>query len=92
MIFFTKSDLFYNYRWTTNEGDPRLAGEPDDSYFNPEEGFEILYLINSFGIRNKAEVPVIGNKAERMIKSGLPQTIRSQADVMKWLEENWSHY
>lgn len=92
MTFFKRSDMLYDYRWTTGENDLKLKGEPDHSEFDPQEGCEVLYLINKFGQKHNAEVPVIGNKVEKMIKNGLPQSIRTHEHIMKWLEENWSHY
>ena len=91
MDFFSKSDLHYSYEWTTGENDPRLNGEPDHSPFNPNEGREVLYLINHFGKKHKAEVPVIGSKAEQLIKVGLPTDIQTQKEAAKWLEQHWTH-
>lgn len=91
MDFFARPDLHYSYEWTTEENDPRLHGEPDHSLFNPNEGREVLYVINQFGKKHKAEVPVIGIKAERLIKVGLPAEIRTQKEAVQWLEQHWAH-
>lgn len=45
----TKSDLNYEYSWTsTKEDDPKISGEPDRTLLNRNEGYEVLYFINKF--------------------------------------------
>lgn len=91
MSSFGKSDLKYKYTWTTTGGDnPKLVGEPDSSLFNRNEGYEVLYLLNKFMEKHNLKQKSSFLKAERMINEDLPSNVRSQANVMKWLEDNWN--
>jgi hypothetical protein len=83
----SKSDLLYkDYSWTAIQGDnPKITGVPDSTLFNRHEGYEVLYLINHFALRNMGDA----NKLEKMIKNELPSDVRSQANVKNWLTENW---
>ena len=92
MGFYKKSDLIYDYHWTTDPDDPRIQGEPGTDKFNREEGSEMLYLINSFASRHDIEIITVGNKIERLVRFQLPKTIQTQQEIVKWLEENWSRY
>lgn len=41
------SSLSQSYLWLTNgNNDPKLQGEPDNSVFNKENGYEVVYMIN----------------------------------------------
>lgn len=88
-----KSDLQYKYSWTTiGDDDSKIKGEPDSSLFNRQEGFEVLYLINKFAEKNNFKQKESGLKTERLIKEYLPGNVRSQANVVSWLEANWKEY
>jgi hypothetical protein len=92
ILFYHKTDLLFNYDWTTEEYNPKLRGHPDYSLFNRNQGWEVLYIINQFGKKNRAEVLVIGHKAEKMIRNHLPETACTQINVMDWMKLNWSKY
>lgn len=85
---FKQSDLIYkDYSWTAIKGDdPKVTGVPDSTLFNRREGYEVLYLINTFDLRNMNDA----NKLEKMIRSELPSETRSQINVKKWLRDNWA--
>ena len=92
MSFYMKDDLAFTYQWSTPEYDPKLKGSADYSLFDSQQGWEVLYLINQFGKKHRAEVKVIGHKAERLIRNHLPPTACTQKNVIDWLEINWSKY
>ncbi len=52
MILFSRRNLHYSdYKWTAYaQNDPHVAGKPDDTLFNKEEGNEVVYLINKLMI------------------------------------------
>ena len=91
-VFYKKNDLVYTYNWTTEVVDPKLQGEPGLHEFNREEGWEMLYLINTFGKMHDVEIITVGNKIEKMVRFALPNAISTQKEVMDWLEENWSRH
>ena len=49
MALLTKSDLQFDYSWTAlGDDDPRIIGEPDSTWSNRHEGYEVLAFINRF--------------------------------------------
>lgn len=87
------SDLRYPYpKGATAGDDARLRGEPDQSLFNRGESYEVLYLVNKFCDKNKFKKIVSGQKVERLIQKHLPGDIRSQVNVMQWLDNNYSRF
>lgn len=90
---FTRSDLLNDdYKWTTGkEDDSMLQGKPDNSLFNKREGYEVLYMINSFRFAGNSPSVLQGQKIEKMIRH-LPGTARSKEDVRRWIIDNWKNY
>ncbi|WP_428567776.1 MAG: hypothetical protein ACP59X_08415 [Solidesulfovibrio sp. DCME] len=93
MALLTKSDLRHSYSWTTYATDnPKITGEPDSTLLNRNEGYEVLYMINSFAKKHALANKQSGLKTEKMIKEHLPGDIRQQSKVAKWLADNWKEY
>lgn len=93
MPLLRRSDLQFQYSWTTIPGDdPRVSGPPDSTLFSRSEGYEVLYLINAFAEKHNFKEKASGLKAERLIKENLPSDVRSQKKVVAWLEQNWKAY
>lgn len=91
MAYFTRSNLQYNYYWTTTQGDSKLTGEPDHSLLSRTEGYEVLYMINKImSIRSLSSVSE-GQKIERMIHQA-PSNYHSQAHIKTWIDNNWNRY
>jgi hypothetical protein len=93
MTTISKHDLQFAYSWTASGHDnPRLTGSPDAVLFNRREGYEVLDFINRFcAAHNVGGLPLNKThalKAERMLQK-VPGTVRSHANVTKWLLENW---
>ena len=87
---FKKSDLQYDYRWTTTDGDdPKITGKADSVFLNRGEGYEVLPFINTFLGNNDLDTKEDGLKVEKMIKEDLPSDIRSRENVAEWLLDNW---
>lgn len=92
MTLLTRSDLKNSYSWTTIGGDnPKITGTPDSTLFNRREGYEVLYLINTFADKHSFKQKASGLKIERMLKD-LPSATRKQTDVVAWIEHNWDNY
>lgn len=90
MPVITKADLKYQYQWSAiPPDDPRVTGKPDSTLLNRREGYEVLPFLNRFADKHKGNKD-IALKAERLINTILPGTVRSHANVTDWLERNWA--
>ena len=86
MAVITKQSLQYQYSWTAiPPDDARSTGMPDSVLLNRQEGYEMLHFLNRI-----SQSPETALKAERMIKTSLPGTVRSREHVLKWLQDNWA--
>lgn len=93
MGLLSRNDLRYKYKWeAAGEDDPTITGKPDSSELNREEGYEVLHFINKFSAKNNFKQKASGLKTEKLIKEHLPGSIRSRANVEKWIVENWKKY
>lgn len=90
MVFFFKKNLFYNdYKWTEySNKDAHVHGKPDDTVFNRKEGYEVLYLINKMMELWDYRLSDSGVKIEKLIHDQLPSEIKTQADVVQWVQQN----
>ena len=93
MALINKNELYYQYSWKVLVGDdPSISGEPDSTLLNRNEGYEMLYLINKFSEKHGFRNVQSAIKVERLIKEHVPTEIRSQVDIVRWLETNWDKY
>jgi hypothetical protein len=93
MPLLQKSDLQFVYSWTAiPPDDPKVTGKPDSTFLNRSEGYEVLAFINRLAVTNNWKQKASGLKTERLIKKHLPNDTRSQANVRKWLVDNWKTY
>jgi hypothetical protein len=93
MALLSSSDLQYSYNETATPNDnPNLRGEPDRTFVNRQEKYEVLYFINRLAEIKGWKQKDIGLKAERLIKKHLPSNIRSRENITNWLENNWDLY
>lgn len=93
MALLSKNDLQFQYSWTAiAPDDARVTGVPDSTLLNRNEGYEVLAFLNRLAQASKWTNTAPALKAERMIKSQLPGSIRSHKNVWQWLVENWKHY
>ncbi len=90
MALLSRTELKYQYSWTAVKGDdPKVSGEPDSTLLNRNEGYEMLYLINKFAEIQNFKNKESGYKVEKMIKTKVPSSIRSQKDIKDWIVQNW---
>ena len=88
MATIARNQLRQTYSWTSIAPDnPRVTGHPDSDLLNRHEGYEVLDFLNRY-----CSDLVSALKAERMIRNNLPVTIRSRANVLRWLQDNWSKH
>jgi hypothetical protein len=88
--FYDKEDLIYSYRWSQySEKDPRISGDPDNTWLDRAQGGEILYLINLFAAKRSFTSKHSGSKIEKMLNLYVPADINTQMEVINWIEERW---
>ena len=88
-IKLTRSDLKFEYTWTAYPSDdPKISGHPDDTLFNRQQGYEVLYLINKLLELWNWNQKESGLRIEKLIKTDLPGNIRSQKNMKEWLSKN----
>jgi hypothetical protein len=93
MGLLSSGDLQYPYSNTATANDnPNLRGEPDRTFVNRHEKYEVLYFINKLAEINGWKQKETGLKAERLIKLYLPPNIRSRENITRWLENNWDNF
>lgn len=90
MILFSRRNLIYSdYKWTSYvTSDPRIHGKPDNTFFDREEGNEVVYLINKLMLLWDYRFSNTGNKMERLIHDSLPSSIQTQEEVRDWVKTN----
>lgn len=90
-----QGNLKYEYSWTHTVNDNPHKRELDSHKFNREEGYEVLYLLNSLpGVVDTDAPRSIGNFRiyEIMIHEYLPSKIRRTKDVEEWLTHSFPEY
>lgn len=88
MTIISRQSLQFPYSWTAiPPDDARVTGKADATFLNRNEGYEILAFLN-----RTCKTLEMALKAERLIKSHLPGSIRSRANVLDWLQTNWNVY
>ena len=90
MVLFAKSNLYYkDYSWTIYpKNDPKISGKPDDTLFDRNEGYEVVYLINKLMMIWSYRFVNTGNKIEKLIHDKLPSDQNTQEEVKDWIEQN----
>jgi hypothetical protein len=90
MILFAKSNLYYkDYSWTNYpKNNPKIDGKPDDTLFDKNEGYEVVYLINKLMMLWNYRFVNTGNKIEKLIHDKLPSDQNKQEEVKDWIEQN----
>lgn len=86
MANFTKTNLSLDhYTWDAlPDDDPHVTGEPDSTLFNRQQGYEVLYMLNTV---LSASAPITAlHEGEQLIRDELPSDTRKQLDVKKWLD------
>lgn len=72
--------------------DPTKRGAPDNFLLNRNEWYEMLYFVNKFANTYRNSKPSAALKAERLIKTVVPMTLRSQQHIESYLLQYWDIY
>jgi len=72
--------------------DVRVSGIPDKTVFNRNEASEVHYLITRFASVKRLKLKKSLVKVAEVIDKELPEEVKTQVDVMKWLQKNWTKF
>lgn len=83
-MLYSKNDLAHNdYDWASGAV---YSGSPTRRTFDPFNGEQVLFIINSF-CKSLAGVSVAeAQKIEALIRNKLPINAKSEISVVRWLE------
>ena len=70
---------------------PKIIGGTDHAQLNREEGYEMLYFINSLAKSWGWPYSSVSTyqKLEQIIKINVPSTIRTHSGIKSWIETNY---
>lgn len=87
----TSDDLHYKneYSWRAVPGDNPNKTKEDAERFSRNEGYEVLYLLNSLTANGKDLVKRTRLVCEWMIRTELPPTTQGRSNVINWIVENY---
>ncbi|RXK58572.1 hypothetical protein ESA94_18240 [Lacibacter luteus] len=91
---YTKSNMYYDdYKWSAraDHDNPKIIGGTDHAQLNREEGYEMLYFINSLAKTWNWKNPSIGSfqKLEKIIRKEVPSSIRTHSGIKTWIAQNY---
>ncbi|RYY57872.1 MAG: hypothetical protein EOO09_01190 [Chitinophagaceae bacterium] len=89
MQFLRENMGFTHYRWENEESGviPVFSGEPSRRVFDPYNGHQVLFLINSY-ITEAGDLTVVeARSVESRIAHKLPLGLKSERSVLNWLLE-----
>jgi hypothetical protein len=92
MANFKRSDLKLHYSWTASaENDnAKITGFPDNVLLDRHEGYEVLPFLNRYMTEKAWSSLSTLNRLEDALRDRLPGSIRSHANIRKWLNDNFS--
>ncbi|MCW1962252.1 hypothetical protein [Chryseobacterium viscerum] len=94
MKYLQSQMVFKDYKWTAkaDHDNPKFIGAQDAAMLNRQEGYEMLYFINSLATTwnwNNATVSSFQN-LERIIKTEVPSNIRKHGEIKSWIEKQYA--
>jgi hypothetical protein len=84
-MLFLKEHLSGNYQWAIESRNSFFSGSPTRRLFDRLNGFQVLYIINSFGEQSENFSVEEGKKIESLILNHLPLNPFSELSVINWL-------
>ncbi|WP_459212494.1 hypothetical protein [Aquimarina rhabdastrellae] len=90
MLQISIDNLTLDYSWSAYGGDdPKVTGKIDSTLLNRNEGYEILYFINSFLKKHTFLSSLTDVKKLEDLIQKAPTNIRSQENIRNWIEQEW---
>ena len=84
-MLFLKEHLSGNYHWEIESRNSSYNGSPTRRLFDRLNGFQVLYIINSFGEQTENFSVEEGKKIENLLLNHLPLNPFSELSVINWL-------
>ena len=85
---FVREDLKGDhYTWNEDVNLSAFQGQPSRRLFNRYDGYQVLFLINSYASQAGGNDPQVGQRMESLIMHDLPLDARSEISVLNWLKE-----
>lgn len=84
--------VYKDYKWLAkaDHDNPEFIGAQEASMLNRDEGYEMLYFINSLALTWKWNDSLASRqKLERIIKEEVPSNIRTHSGIKNWIEQNY---
>jgi len=76
-----------HYTWNEDVNLSTFQGQPSRRLFNRYDGYQVLFLINSYSSQAGNFDPEMSQKMEELIMHDLPLDARSEISVLNWLKE-----
>lgn len=90
-MLYLKEHMTYQYDWLPQTAS-RYTGSPSRRLFDPRNGIQVLFIINSFcqsiGLTSIGD----GRKLEELIYTQLPEDMKSELTVFNWLKGIYLYY
>tara|TARA_R110001606_G_scaffold341073_1_gene489411 strand:+ start:252 stop:524 length:273 start_codon:yes stop_codon:yes gene_type:complete len=84
-----KSDLQYDYNWERDPGDSPSTGWQDDVKVDKDEGYEMLYLIQSFVTQKGWFSDAWVSSVETYLHSDELSNVQSRKRLLELLSDNF---
>ncbi len=85
MGLLNKSDLKFDYSWSTKAGNNPITERKRGKYFNKDTGEDVLQLINDYAKEKNITDKKIGLDIESKIHKNLSNDVSTQRGVREWL-------
>jgi len=91
---YQRSQMVYqDYKWTAHadHDNPKFIHAQDASMLNRQEGYEMLYFINSAAKTWQWNDSLSSRQnLERIIRNEVPSNIRTHSGILAWVQQNHS--
>jgi len=95
MAYIKNDMVFFDYRWDEKEkiNEVKSIGVNEQVELNRTEGFEMLNYINSLAKTWgwKTDNMSSFRHLERIIRREVPEDIQTHADILTWLQDNYTN-
>ncbi|GAB7197776.1 hypothetical protein [Dickeya oryzae] len=82
--------LYQDYSWKAVPGDDPTKTDEDRDRFSRKEGYEVLYLINTFKYESGEQLLLDDQRViEWMIHEKMPSTTQGRDKVVQWITSNF---
>jgi hypothetical protein len=90
-MVYTDGEFYKYYKWSAKQDRDSPSFVKDEHYnqLNRIDGFGVLFFINQFCAKHGLDDIHSFQKAERMIKQDLPETLKIHQEIENWIVINW---